>query len=184
VDDDQPVTLRVKITGGTFSYTPLHNDTAGTTLTYGPLTGTLDLAPGSPGGAPIVKLDGQPVTPHDLPPTPAPVTTPPPGVTTKPPGSSIGPARRLAISGRARLHDRTLKVKVLVPGAGSVRAVVRRKNGKRPALGSARVTSARAQTKTLTVRLRTRPRAPVRLTITYTPAKGASQNVSTSVKPR
>ena len=43
VDDDHPVTLRVPITNGSFSYTPLAGATQGRVSTYGPVTGTLEL---------------------------------------------------------------------------------------------------------------------------------------------
>ena len=52
VDDDRPVTLRVPITNGRFSYTPLSGATTGPVSTYGPVTGTLELARGAPGQRP------------------------------------------------------------------------------------------------------------------------------------
>ncbi len=187
-DDREPVTMTLKLDGASFTYAPITDAGEGARLTYGPLRGTLELTPGPPGGAPLVTIDGQPVAPHE------PVVTPPPAIS--PGGGVVGvvpPAspsartpvvKRLSISGRPRLIGRKLTVKVAVPGAGTVRAVVRKKSGRKAVLGSVRMTSKAIRTLTLTVRLRNRQRAAVGLTVTFTPAKGKVQTVSASVKPR
>lgn len=185
-DDRAPVTMTLQIDGASFTYAPITDAGEGTKLAYGPLKGTLVLTPGPPGGAPAVTIDGQSVAPH------APVLPPitpggggvVAGVAPPSPGAPKTVVKRLSISGRPRLVGRKLTFRIAVPGAGTVRAVVRQRTGRRAVLGSARSKSKAMQTLTLTVRLRKRQRAAVRLTITYTPAKGPAQTTSALVKPR
>ena len=146
----------------------------GTTLTYGPLTGALELAPAAPGAAPVVTLDGQPVAPRagaragragTRRPWPAPRPVP---------ARRRAAARGEAAAGRqAAAAGRRLTVKVAVPAR-------RRAEGDRPAQGArARPREGEAArapvTRKLTVRLKRRPPRKVALTVTFKPAGGKLQ---------
>jgi hypothetical protein len=203
VDDDIPVNLRVPISNGTFTYTPLTDGAEGQTLEYGPLTGTLELDPGAPGGAPVVKLDGTLVEgravkpPPPIPPATPPGTTPSPGpgpgatpspgapiVVIKPPPTVTLPGR-LAFVGRARLRGQRLTMVLKVPAAGALRATLTQHTGRRSrTLGVARTAIRTAGRHTLTMKLRKRPHGKLKLAVTFTPKRGRVSSVTTSLRAR
>ena len=176
VDDDLPVTLTTPIANGTFSYTPLTDSTAGTTLEYGPLTGALELSPGAPGGAPTVTLDGQPVPGRPVGPSPTPTPTPDPtpgsGSPPPPAGSRHATAppsttersAPFSFVGTPALKRRRLRLRVHLPRAGTLRASVTR--GKRR-LGRLRVRVKAAGDRTFTIKLKSRPRGSLKLTVSF-----------------
>jgi hypothetical protein len=189
VDDDRPVTLRVPITNGTFSYTPLADDDKGPAATYGPVTGTLELAPGAAGGPPVVLLDGQPLTATDPPAGPPGPGPPEPGPA--PPGAGVPPlasgppaaTARLRLVRRPRLRGRTVTLVLELPGPGALelRATAKLRARTR-ALGTLRK-SIRAQgRRTVKLKLKLKPPARVRLAISFKPAGGATQTQNVTVR--
>lgn len=181
VDDDLPATLQVPIAGATFTYTPLKDDTQGTTLTYGPLTGLLVLKPGAPGGAPTVTLNGMPVAPHGAPPgggagSAGGSPTPPVGTTP----ATRKPAR-LVFLRRPKLRGRKLTVTVRAPRSGALR-VAATQHGR--TVGSAKARLRRAGRKTLTLRLKRRPHGLLRITITLKPRGAAALRLKAKLRAR
>ena len=183
LDDDQPATLEVPITGGSFTYTPLKDDSQGTTLTYGPLTGLLVLRPGSPGGAPAVTLNGVPVAPHGAPSGGGGAGGG--GATPAPPAATLPPAAhkpaRLAFVRRPKLHGRRLTLALRVPKAGTLRVVVTQRGH---TLGAARAKLRRAGRKALTLRLRRRPHGKLVVTVTFKPRGGRAQRLTARLRAR
>ena len=183
VNDVRPVTLSVPIANGTFTYTPLAGDRAGSVSVYGPATGTLQLSPGTPGAAPVVLLDGAPLAPHATPTDPAGPSSPsapgsgpgasPPTVT--PP--MVTPQMKLV--GRPRLRGRKLKVVLDLPGRG---ALALRVTARRRTLGTAKASIRARGRRTIAVKLKRRPPAKVRLAIAFTPQSGARQTRAVLVK--
>ena len=121
VDDDHPVTLRVPITNGRFSYTPLAGDTQGRVSTYGPVTGTLELSRGAPGAAPVVLLNGKPLAPTNPPagPPPAGPGPAPPAGPPATPGAPKPPAR-FTLVGRPKVRGRVVTLVLRLPGRGAL----------------------------------------------------------------
>ena len=189
VNDARPVTLRVPIENGTFTYTPLAGDTQGTVATYGPATGTLELSPGAAGGPPVALLDGQPLAPHAGPVDPGPATPaapgPAPGGGVVPPAVSVPAAGRLKIVGRARLRGRTLKLVLDLPGAGALAVRATGKRGKRTrTLGAVRKAIRTSGRRTIKLKLKRRSPAKVRVAIAFTPAGGKTQTKRVTVRRR
>jgi hypothetical protein len=91
-----PVALTFSGQGLVFTYTPIAGDRTGTALRYGPVTGTIVIAPGGSAAAgPVVTVDGvevQPTAAGEPPNTPPP---PPPAPPTTPPPGSAAPVRRV-----------------------------------------------------------------------------------------
>ena len=189
VNDARPVTLRVPITNGRFTYTPLAGALQGTVSTYGPVTGTLELAPGAAGAPPAVLLDGTPLAP----------VKPPAGG--QPPA---GPARARAGAGRLRrsagrargagaLQARGPPARARPrghgqpaaagPGALALRASAKVRSRTR-VLGKLRKAIPAAGRRTLKLKLKRKPPARLRLAITFTPAGGAKQTQRVTVKRR
>lgn len=190
VNDRRPVTLRVSIANGTFTYTPLANDDEGPVSTYGPVTGTLELAPGAPGAKPVVLLDGRPLAANDPPAGPTGPTgpaAPVPAGPGAPPAGSASPAAvaRMRLVGRPRLRGRTLTLVLALPGRGAlaVRATGRR-GGRTRVLGTLRKSIRARGRRTLKLKLKRTPPARVRLAISFTPAGGARQTRTVTVKRR
>jgi hypothetical protein len=58
-----PVTLSVTLNSGTFEWTPIHGESTGQALKFGPVSGTVLITPPQPGGAaPIVLHEGESLT--------------------------------------------------------------------------------------------------------------------------
>lgn len=184
VDDDRPVTMRVSITNGTFTYTSLTDQTEGPAATYGPVTGTLQLAPGAPGGPPVVTLDGQPLEPNPPPPgTPSggvPPVTPgaaQPGVEGGPPSVSR-PSNRFKLIGRPIRRGRTVRMAVRLPGRGKLRVKATTKRGRRSILVGRTQKAVRGAGKVkLTLRLNRTTRGRVSLALSYTPTGGTARTL-------
>lgn len=174
VNDVRPVSLNVKITNGTFTYTPLAGATEGAKATYGPLTGTLTLAPTDPGAQPLVLLDGMPVGPSTAPaatPTPSPTVTPGPTPS----------AGSLAL-GRRSLKGRKLSVVANVPGPGALTAQATGKvHGRKRTLGRLGKAIRAAGAIKLALKLKGKP-AKVRLVVAFTPTGGKKQTRTATVK--
>ena len=188
VNDRRPVTLRVPITNGTFTYTPLTGDDAGPVATYGPVTGTLELSPAAAGGSPGVLLDGNPLAPAGPPagpPGPPGPSGPGPAAPGPPGPGSVSPpaAARLKLVGRPRLRGRTVRLVIDLPGRGALAIRATAKRGARTRVLGALRKSIRARgRRTFKLKLKRRPPAKLRLAIFFTPAGGAKQTKTVTVK--
>jgi hypothetical protein len=183
-DDHDPVTLTVAIANSSFTYTPLKDDQQGTTLTYGPLTGLLELKPGASGAAPAVTLNGTPVAPHALPPSggggaPAPSAPAAPAAPSSPVAATPHKAARLSFVRRPKLRGRRLTLTVRAPKAGKLTVVVTQR---RRTLGAARAKLARAGRKALTIRLKRRPRGALQVVVKFKPRGGAAQRLKAKLR--
>ena len=78
-----PVALTFSGQGLVFEYVPISGDRKGTALRYGPVSGTIVIAPGA--AAPVVTADGQVVSPEQSGEPPG--GGPPPGTPSTPPGT-------------------------------------------------------------------------------------------------
>jgi hypothetical protein len=185
VDDDRKATLRVPISNGSFTYTPLSGSSRGAVSTYGPVSGTLELVQGAPGAAPAVSLNGKPLAPNAGPPgPPAPGSGAAPGGSPGPPASPAAP-KRFKLLGRPRVRGRVIAVKLRLPGRGSVALRATAKVRKRTrTLGSLRKPIRAAETRTLRLKLKRRPPSKLRLAISFTPTGGAKQTRRVTVRRR
>ena len=192
-DDHKPVTLSVPVSGETFTYAPLTAAGQGRTLEYGPLTGELELStPAQPGGAPVVRLDGVPVAPHD----PPPGTNTGGGATT---GSGAGsgaatpsgggspvvkpPSNRIRLVGKPERRGRAVRMVVRVPGPGrlQLRATVKRER-RTVAAGKASKTALKAGKVKLALRLTRAPRGLVSLAVSFKPTGGTVRTIAVRVR--
>jgi hypothetical protein len=185
VNDRRPATLRVPITNGTFTYTPLTGDKQGAVATYGPVTGTLELAPGAKGAPPAVTVNGKPLAPHAPPAGPPPAAPAPPAGAPPPASGPPAAPARFALVGRPRLRGRTLTLVLKLPAAGrlALRATAKR-GGRTRALGALRKRIPAAGRRTLKLKLKRRPPAKLRLAIAFTPTGGVKQTRTLTVKRR
>jgi hypothetical protein len=183
VDDDHKVTLRVPITNGRFSYTPLSGAAQGAVSTYGPATGTLELAPGAAGGLPVVLLNGKPLAPTNPPAGPPPAGPGPPGPPAGSPGSSGAPKppARFKLVGRPKVRGRVVTLVLRLPGRGAVSV---RATAKRRVLGTLRKSIPAARRRMLKLKLKRKVPARLQLSIAFTPAGGAKQTKRVTVKRR
>ena len=179
VDDDRPVTLRVPITNGRFSYTPLSGAMAGPVATYGPVTGTLELSRGA--GGPVVLLDGKPLAPTNPPPGP-----PPAGPGPAPPAATPGapkPPARFKLIGRPKLRGRVVTLVLRLPGRGAVAVKATAKvRARTRVLGAVRKPIRAAGRRKLKLKLKRKPPARMRLAISFTPTGGAKQTKRVTLK--
>jgi pimeloyl-ACP methyl ester carboxylesterase len=184
-DDHRPVTLTIPVAGETFTYAPITEAGEGARLTYGPLTGQLQLStPAQPGGAPTVLLDGAPVAPQatgggGTPPGGGPAPPPAPG------GSTTGttPSNRFSLVGKPRLRGRTVRLVVKVPGRGRLQVRATLKRGKRSVgVGRARKTIAKAGRVKLALKLKRVAPGRISLALTYTPTGGKARTLVKRVR--
>jgi hypothetical protein len=178
VDNDRPVTLRVPITNGRFSYTPLSGDTQGRVSTYGPVTGVLELAPGA--GGPVVLLNGKPLAPTN-PPAGPPPAGPGPAPPAGPPATPAAPKppARFTLVGRPKVRGRVVTLVLRLPGRG---ALAVKATAKRRVIGTLRKSIRSAGRRKLKLKLKRKPPAKLRLAISFTPKGGTKQTKRVTVK--
>jgi hypothetical protein len=174
-DDSAPVTLQVPIANGSFSVTRWTGEKPGATLSYGPVTGLLTLAP----GAPAVKLNGAPLAPNGGGAGGGGGAVSGGGATPPPPPASRPAPKKLALIGRPKLRGRRLKLTVRAPGAGALRVAVTARGRK---LGIARLKLKRAGKTVVTVRLKRRAKGKLKVAVTFTPRGGAAQRLTATVR--
>ena len=190
-DDWTPVTLSVPLTGTSFTYAPITDAGEGAALTYGPLTGEVQLVPpAEPGGAPVVLLDGAPVAPQEPAPEPTPVggTPPPeagppaPGPAAPGPPAAQAPSNRFRLAGRPSRRGSTIRMAVRLPGPGRLQVRATIKQGRKTlAAGRAKKTVRAAGRVRIALRLSRPAPKRVSLALTYTPVGGAARTVRAKV---
>ena len=144
VNDAAPVALRVAAQGLTMTVTDMNGSARGRSVTYGPLTGDLVVAPGG-GDVPAVSVDGKPVTPTRDTGGDGEQESPDPIVVTPPPGPADPPAALTASlrGGRVKLSRTGVAVIAarLEGGTATGTLSLTAKLGRRTVrIGSARVT--------------------------------------------
>jgi pimeloyl-ACP methyl ester carboxylesterase len=186
--DIRPVTLRFALAGATFSSTSYTAAGSAAPQVYGPLTGTVEVAPGV--GGPSVTVDGVAVAPQGgaavTPPPSVPAASDPgtsaagAGATSAPtplaattPAVTSRPSNAFSIVGAVRLRGRTLKLTLALPGPGALRVGATARSGKRTrTLASQRATVRAAGRRTITLKLKGARVTRLALTVAFTPSGG------------
>ena len=189
VDDDRPVTLRVPITNGKFTYTPLAGATQGPVSTYGPgRMGTLELAPRPSPRPALLRAAGRPAAgarPYCGRAAPPPAMMPGVAPAAPPPRPRLRRASRSASAARA-CAGASSRSALRLPGRERSRSRrLRRSAAAARVLGTLRKSApAAGAAHAEKLKLKRKSPARLRLAISFTPRGGAKQTRRVTVKRR